>query len=323
METVAIDKIKFASKYLRTNTNVEKLKKSIQTVGLLNPLVINENFELLAGARRYTALKELGINDVPVNIVSKNALEQELISIDENLVRQDLTKVEVEEYLSRGKQIYEQLYPNATKTEDDIDAEIKIDMPDEERSFIDITAEKTGLSKKSIKSAIDRDQKSSQRVKKLRASGDLNASQANELIKLDHAQQEEIADLVIDKSAKDIKKLVSTIKETNDVSMAVEEVINAPTLAKEYQSIQTLSKRMNKVIAKVILEEMTSEHEETGRVLSSLTALRHNIDQLIMLNTLSSNIAVSDKDKFFSEENLALGPEYVTKVKDQSEKRVN
>lgn len=169
METVALDQIKVESKYLRTNSNVDKLKKSIQTIGLLNPLVINENYELLAGARRYCALKELGYSEVAVTIVSKNALEQELISIDENLVRQDLSKVEVEEYLARGRTIYEELFPNATKTEDDIDNEIKSDMPDEERSFIDITAEKTGLSKKSIKSAIDRDQKSSQKVKKLRS----------------------------------------------------------------------------------------------------------------------------------------------------------
>lgn len=97
--------------------------------------------------------------------------------------------------------------------------------------------------------------------------------------------------------------------------MAIEEVINAPTLAKEYQSIQTLSKRMNKVIAKVILEEMTSEHEDTGKILSSLTALRHNIDQLIMLNTMSTTLTNNDH-KFFSEENLALGPEYMNKPED-------
>lgn len=323
METVAIDKIILASSYLRTDSNVEKLKKSIQTVGLLNPLVVNEKFELLAGARRYSALKELGVTEVPVNIVSKNSLEQELISIDENLVRQDLSKVEVEEYLARGKAIYEQLFPNATKAEDDIDTEIKSDMPDEERSFIDITAEKTGLSKKSIKSAIDRDQKSSLRVKKLRASGELNASQTNELIKLSPEEQEQIVDLIVDKSAKEVKNLVNAIKETKDVSRAVEEVINAPTLAKEYQSIQTLSKRMNKVVAKVILEEMISDHEDTGRILSTLTALRHNIDQLIMLNTLNT-VAPVDSTKFFSEENLALGPEYMSTSKNKNiEQRAN
>lgn len=322
METVSIDQIKVASKYLRTNSNVENLKKSIQTVGLLNPLVVNDKLELLAGARRYTALKELGIEEVAVNIVSKNSLEQELISIDENLVRQDLTKVEIEEYLSRGKEIYEQLFPNATKVEDDIDAQIKTDMPDEERSFIDITAEKTGLSKKSIKSAIDRDQKSSQKVKKLRSSGELNASQANELVKLSPEEQEQVADLVIDKSAKEVRSLVKAIQETKDIDSAIEEVINAPVLAKEYQSIQTLSKRMNKVIAKVILEEMTSEHEDTGKILSSLTALRHNIDQLIMLNTLNTKV-ISEDNKYFSEENLALGPEYVTTPKTKNEQRAN
>ena len=87
MHTMNINEISVSNKYLRTNTNVEKLKKSIETVGLINPLIINENNELIAGGRRYTAMKELGYEEVPVFKVSKNSLEQELISIDENLVR--------------------------------------------------------------------------------------------------------------------------------------------------------------------------------------------------------------------------------------------
>jgi ParB family chromosome partitioning protein len=320
VEKIAIDLIKVESKYLRTNTNVEKLKKSIKTVGLINPIVINNKNELIAGGRRYTAMKELGFEEVPVTIVQKSLEEQELISIDENLVRKDLTKMEMEEYLSRGKEIYEGLFPNATKTDDDIDEKIHEDMPDEERSFVDITAEKTGLSKKSIKSAIHRDEKSSKKVKQLRAAGELNASQTNELIKLSEDEQEQVADLVVNKSAKEVKELVKTIKDTNDVEMAIEEVINAPAMPKEYQSIQTLAKRLNKLAAKIVLEEMTCDHDDMEHVLSSLTALRHNIDHLIMLNSMGSS-PEENKDKFFSEENLELTPEYMIEKQQANELR--
>jgi ParB family chromosome partitioning protein len=310
VETVAIDSIKVVSKYLRTDTNVEKLKKSIQTIGLINPVVVNEKYELIAGGRRYSALKELGYKEIPVSIVNQTQLQQELISIDENLVRKDLTRVEVEECLARGKEIYERLFPNATKTEDDIDTEIKSDMPDEERSFIDITAEKTGLSKRTIKSAIDRDEKSSPKVKQLRSAGELNATQANELIKLTPEEQEQVADLVVSKSAKEVKKLVNSIKETKDVASSIEEVINAPSFPKEYQSLQTLSKRFNKLTAKILLEEMNCEHEDMRDLLSSLSALRHNIDQLMMLNTLTEKSSNKPDEKYFSEENLELTPQY-------------
>ena len=55
----------------------------------------------------------------------------------------------------------------------------------EKETFLEFTAEKTGLSKKSIKDAIDRDKKSAGSVKDARLHGELNASQTNQLIKLD------------------------------------------------------------------------------------------------------------------------------------------
>ncbi len=169
MEMMKLDQLKVKSSYLRTDTDIEKLKKSIETVGLIQPLVINGNNELIAGGRRYSALTALGIEEAPVVKVHKSNSEQELMSIDENLVRLDLNKVEFEKCLARGKEIYEELNPMATKFEEEDldnnkeDNEIKADLPNDKRSFIDMTAEKTGLSKKVIKSAIDRDTRSSKK----------------------------------------------------------------------------------------------------------------------------------------------------------------
>lgn len=59
MEFIEISKIQTNNKYLRLDTNVDMLKKSIETVGLIHPLSLNESDQLIAGGRRYTALKEL------------------------------------------------------------------------------------------------------------------------------------------------------------------------------------------------------------------------------------------------------------------------
>ncbi|MBC75716.1 MAG: hypothetical protein CME64_06850 [Halobacteriovoraceae bacterium] len=294
METMKLDQIKVKSSYLRTNTDIEKLKKSIETVGVIQPLVINGNNELIAGGRRYSALKELGIEEAPVHKIHKSNSEQELMSIDENLVRMDLNKVEFEKCLARGREIYEELNPMATKFEEEDlennkeDNEIKFDQPNDKRSFIDLTAEKTGLSKKVIKSAIDRDMKSSPKVKELRAHGELNASQTNELIKLDAEEQEQIIDVVKNKSAKEIKDMVKYIK-TNGVEKAVEKTLSEPQLPNEYKSLRTLTKRMNKISAKVLLEEFVYTDEDKEKFLKELATLQNNLNQILTINSERSS----------------------------------
>jgi len=287
MQLVDISSIKTHNKYLRLGGSVEKLKKSIETVGLINPLVLNDNNELIAGGRRFTALQELGYTQALCIIAHKNALEQELISIDENLVRKDLSKVELEESFKRGRDLYEQLYPDAIKfTEEDLSTpqslELKTELPNEKRSFIDITAEKTGLSKKVIKSAIDREEKSSKRVKDLRAHGELNASQINEIIKLPKEEQERIVDLAKDRTVKQVKELVRNINQ-NGLDEAINEEVNKVQLPKEYQSLKTLVTRTNKVLGKILIEEMHTESEELLNITEAINTLRVSLDQFAIL----------------------------------------
>jgi ParB family chromosome partitioning protein len=275
---------------------------------------VNNDNELIAGGRRYSALKELGVLEVPVFRVDKTEAEQELISIDENLVRKDLTKIEFEKCLNRGREIYEVLYPNAKKVNDkDMKTEeginIHENLPNEERSFIDLTSEKTGLSKKVIKSAIDRDAHSSDKVKEYRQHGELNASQTNEIIKLDKDQQDKVVDLVKDKSTKEVRQLVDAIK-VSGVDKAVDEVLFGANIPKEYKSIDTLTKRLNKLAAKVLLEDMTSEHKDMAKIIKGLNTLRNHLDQVLMLNS---------GEKVISKTESSFEPEYDPSVSKSSE----
>ena len=110
MDFIQISEIKTNNKYLRLDSDVEQLKKSIETVGIINPLILNQDNILIAGGRRFSAMQELGWEKVPFIKIDKPELEQELISIDENLIRQDLKKMELEASLSRGREIYEEIY---------------------------------------------------------------------------------------------------------------------------------------------------------------------------------------------------------------------
>ncbi|MGK0367266.1 MAG: ParB family chromosome partitioning protein [Thermoproteota archaeon] len=295
MELISIDSIKTNNKYLRLGGDVEKLVRSIDAVGTINPLIINNDNELLAGGRRYTAMQELGHSEVPVHRVDKTPDEQELISIDENLVRRDLNKVEFEECLYRANQIYNNIYPNLPTMEEEIEAE-KTNPEErltEKETFLEFTQKKTGLSKKAIKSAIDREKQSAPTIKSARLSGDLNASQTNEIIKLDEEDQEKIIDIAKGKSAADIRKMVKKVQQIGfDSAMNV--IQSEKPLLKEYKNINTLVGRLNKLSSTVILEEIVCEHETKGKILEAMMLLRNQLDELIKLNSGSNSSNDSD-----------------------------
>jgi ParB family chromosome partitioning protein len=283
MEEVDISLILTENKYLRIYSDVEELKKSIETVGLINPLIVNQDNELIAGGRRYKALVELGYTKVNVIRVDKNAMEQELISIDENLVRKDLEGLEIEQSLCRGRELYEELHPDALKFTDEVletpeQKKIQNDLPNGHRSFVDITAEKTGLSKKVIKSSIERAEKASPAVKSLRSSGELNASQTNQIIRLEPKGQESLAELVKDRSAKEIKHVVKMVKDLG-LDAAIESVMTEPVLPREYQQLKQYAMRLNKNLSKIIIEGLTSDHHEVDEIEELLSDIKRNLEQ--------------------------------------------
>ncbi len=77
---------------------MEKLVKSIQKNGILQPLLVRplneDKYELVAGERRYRAAEQAGIKEVPVVIRDLTDEESAEIALMENLQREDLNPVE-------------------------------------------------------------------------------------------------------------------------------------------------------------------------------------------------------------------------------------
>ncbi len=281
--TRQLSDIKRNSEYLRHKTDVDSLKKSIESVGLINPLTINKENELLAGSRRFQAITELGWTEVDVHLVDHDSLQQELISIDENLVREPLNRMELERCLNRGREIYEQLNPNAIKIDisnESLNPENKLKEKKQEKtdtdSFAAITAEKTGLSKSVIKSAIKRDALAADSVKQARSQGELNASQTNEIIQLEKDLQEKVLPLIADKTVKEAKKIINAVKQ-GGIEAAIEANDNLVPLPKEYTLLKSPLKRVNKNLSRILIEGLKYEGPEKDQINKEMLELKENL----------------------------------------------
>lgn len=268
IESLSLDAIKMENPYLRLGTDVSSLEKSIETVGLIAPLIVNEENVLLAGARRWQALKNLGKTEVPVIRVKKSNLEQELISIDENLVRKSLTSPEVEKHLLRAKEIYcemadkdesfkgellkrreERLAKNEEAPKEEKELSLQ-EMATEE--FAEEVSTKSGLSRNQVMKAMEREEKACEELKSAREMGAINVSQANEIIRLTPEDQKELIPHVSGRTVGELRKLVKEAKAVG-VKEALEKNQELPH-AREYGEILKSLKKAYKLTETLEIE---------------------------------------------------------------------
>lgn len=79
------------SRQRRELKNIEDLATSIAARGLINPIVVTDELELVAGERRLTACRSLGWTHIPAQYASDlPPVELRLIELEENIRREDI-----------------------------------------------------------------------------------------------------------------------------------------------------------------------------------------------------------------------------------------
>lgn len=102
---------------------VDKLASSIRDVGLIQPITVKacsmmigglagKGFQIVAGHHRVAACRALGWTEIDAIVIEAGEhLQAELIEIDENLCRSELTAAQRSKAIKRRKEIWEALHP--------------------------------------------------------------------------------------------------------------------------------------------------------------------------------------------------------------------
>jgi ParB-like chromosome segregation protein Spo0J len=92
LQTVAVDRLVFADRKLRTHpaSQIRKIARSLETFGWVTPIVIDESGLVIAGRARIEAARSLGMTEAPaVSVHHLSAAEKRAYIIADNRLAED------------------------------------------------------------------------------------------------------------------------------------------------------------------------------------------------------------------------------------------
>ena len=179
--------------------DVRILSESMAEVGLLHPIPVTTDYTLIAGLHRLESAKLLGWAEIACTVFDMDDLHTQMAEIDENIYRTGLSDLAMSELLARRKRLYETMHPTSIarnkpghasnyQSSDD-------KLPSEVKSFAQDTAEKLGVSKRTVERCVQIAENLTPMAKQLLRQSSRKISQTNllKLSKLRPAQQNEAA----------------------------------------------------------------------------------------------------------------------------------
>ena len=205
--------------------DVQRLSESVAEVGMMNPITVTPDYTLIAGLHRLEAAKRLGWIEIECSVSDMDALHTELAEIDENVIRTGLSDLELSELLARRKKIYETLHPatiarnlpgHASNYESSSDK-----LTGEEKPFSQDTAEKMGVSPRTVERHVQIGENLTSEAKEILRSTDKKVTKQNltKLSRLEPKQQAEAAKQLTDGTIKSVNEYTAedaaTVREGN------------------------------------------------------------------------------------------------------------
>lgn len=96
LQSIPINSVTITNRIRKDLGDISALVANISELGLLYPIIVNKQYQLLAGERRLTACRELGWTDIPAIIMDTADAERELaVEFAENRYRKDFNREEI------------------------------------------------------------------------------------------------------------------------------------------------------------------------------------------------------------------------------------
>ncbi len=172
-----------------SEAQLDELAHSIRDRGIIQPLIVrpagHDNFEIVAGERRWRAAQRAGLHDVPVVVVEVNDRDALQLAIIENVQRADLNAIE-------EASAYQRLAEEFGYSQEEV-------------------AKTVGKSRPHVANTL-RLLKLSKPVQELVAAQKLDAGHARSLVGLD--DQEQLADLII-AGGYSVRQVEALVRERN------------------------------------------------------------------------------------------------------------
>lgn len=274
----------------RTKIDIKNLAHSLQTTGQINPIVVKkvgDEFKVIAGRRRYAAFKYIQEELTPnvtvkakVYITEVNELQEELIKIDENIMRQQLTGAEFDEAIYRRKQIYEEINPETKQhTSGGVGKHAK--EPDKKKAaFTKDAAGKLQVSRRTIEKAVARAAKAADVVKRARESGAIPPSKVDLLIMLSPKDQEIMLPIVKNRDLNETKLLIEQAKKrgAKTVKIILEETIE------EHSELKKLTKQVDElsdILKKYVSDGIVFKGEQRWQDIKAFDHLAKQLERFI------------------------------------------
>ncbi len=110
LQQIPVGEVKVGERLRRLDDGkVVELMNSYELMGVINPISVDQEFQLLAGAHRLEAARRLGWETIESKVFDDEDLQRELIEIDENLIRNELCYIATAEHILNRERILESL----------------------------------------------------------------------------------------------------------------------------------------------------------------------------------------------------------------------
>jgi ParB-like chromosome segregation protein Spo0J len=234
----------------------------------LQPVVLDNDYRLVAGGRRLAAAKHLKLAAVPCRIIDMDKIHAELAELDENLSRQEYTILERAQALARRKEIYVELHPETKHGGDHSKRDSGDQVDNVTTCFSKETAEKTGVSDRTIRRDLEVGEKLDQAAAKTIRDTPVadNRTQLKKLADLPPAEQRKAAKKIASGKAETVQDATALKDEKpKKITDATGKVVpdhcrEVFERAGEFDKALSLCKQLKEAIGKLAKDETIGIH---------------------------------------------------------------